>query len=144
MIESPNKRPAYRNINVFHDVISYRLPPAGLVSILHRISGLLLFIFLPFIIWIFDTSITSELSFDRLTGAFGSGIGVFPGWFLKLIGLVLIWAFLHHFFAGLRHLRMDTSHAAVSLKNGRITAIATLAISLALTLILGAKLFGLY
>lgn len=144
MIEPSRKRPVFRNINVFHDVITYRLPAAALVSILHRISGLLLFVFLPFIIWIFDTSITSELSFARLTEAFGSGIGMFPGWFLKLIALALIWAFLHHFFAGLRHLRMDTSHAAVSLKNGRTTAIATLVISLALTLLLGAKLFGLY
>ena len=144
MTELSRKRPVYRNINVLHDVITYRLPPAGIVSILHRVSGLLLFVFLPFIVWMFDASITSEISFARLTAAFGVGIGIFPGWFLKLVSLALIWAFLHHFFAGLRHLRMDTSHAAVSLKNGRATAIATLAISGVLTLLLGAKLFGLY
>lgn len=144
MTELSRKRPTFRNINIFHDVVTYRLPAAGIVSILHRVSGLLLFVFLPFIVWIFDTSITSEISFARLTAAFGSGVGVFPGWLLKLVSLALIWAFLHHFFAGLRHLRMDTSHAAVSLKNGRISAIATLVVSGVLTLLLGAKLFGLY
>ena len=52
MTETAPKRPEFRNINAFTDLPSYRLPPAGWVSILHRISGALMFLLLPFIIWI--------------------------------------------------------------------------------------------
>jgi succinate dehydrogenase / fumarate reductase, cytochrome b subunit len=61
-----------------------------------------------------------------------------------LVALGLIWAFLHHFIAGLRHLWMDVSHAAVTKEFGAKSAVFTLAVSLLLTLVLGAKLFGLY
>ena len=60
------------------------------------------------------------------------------------MALALIWAYLHHFIAGLRHLWMDVSHAAVSKEFGHSSAIVTLALSILLTLVLGAKLFGLY
>ena len=133
-----------RNINAFTDLTTYRLPPAGIVSILHRVSGALMFLLLPFIIWMFDTSVSSEISFARFKAAFNSGIGFAPGWFLKLVALALIWAYLHHFIAGLRHLWMDVSHAAVNKQFGQNSALATLAISILLTLVLGAKLFGLY
>ena len=141
MTELSEKRPVFRNINVFRDVIGYRLPAAGIVSILHRISGLVMFLLLPFIIWMFDASVSSELSFARFTDMFNVGFG---GFVLKLVALALLWALLHHFFAGLRHLRMDVDPAAAGKEDGRITAIATLALSLGLTVILGAKLFGLY
>jgi succinate dehydrogenase / fumarate reductase cytochrome b subunit len=114
------------------------------VSILHRISGFIMFLLLPFIIWMFDTSVSSEISFSRFTGAFNIGLGFVPGWFIKLVALALIWAYLHHFIAGLRHLWMDISHAAVSKEFGKSSALVTLALSIGLTLILGAKLFGLY
>jgi succinate dehydrogenase / fumarate reductase, cytochrome b subunit len=138
------KRPEFRNINVFTDLPSYRLPPAGIVSILHRISGFLMFLLLPFIIWMFDTSVSSEISFARFTGAFGRGIGFVPGFFIKLVALALIWAYLHHFIAGLRHLWMDISHSATTREFGRSSAIATLVVSVGLTVILAAKLFGIY
>ncbi len=138
------KRPEYRNINVFKDLPSYRLPPAGIVSILHRISGFIMFLLLPFIIWMFDVSVSSEISFAKFTSAFNAGIGLAPGWFMKLVALALIWAYLHHFIAGLRHLWMDISHAAVTKEFGNSSALVTLALSVGLTVILGAKLFGLY
>lgn len=122
------------------DALAYRLPLAGLVSILHRVSGLVMFVLLPFIIWMFDTSLTSEISFARFSAAFGAGVGVVPGWFVKLVTLALIWAYLHHLIAGLRHLWMDATHD-VSLAFGRQSAIVTLAASLILTLALGVKLF---
>ncbi|MGJ7507974.1 succinate dehydrogenase, cytochrome b556 subunit [Variovorax sp. GT1P44] len=137
-------RREFRNINAFTDLTTYRLPPAGLVSILHRVSGALMFLLLPFIIWMFDTSVSSEISYARFKAAFNSGLGFVPGWFLKLVALALIWAYLHHFIAGLRHLWMDVSHAAVSKEFGHSSALATLAISILLTIVLGAKLFGLY
>ncbi len=141
---SAKKRPEFRNINAFTDLPSYRLPAAGWVSILHRVSGALMFALMPFIIWMFDASISSEISFARFTSAFNVGMLGLPGFVWKLVALALIWAFLHHFTAGLRHLWMDVSHRAVELQFGKTSAKTVLVISLTLTVLLGAKLFGLY
>ena len=132
----------YRNIHV-NDIRKYRLPPAGWVSIGHRISGVLMFALLPFVIWLFDVSLTSEISYERFTAAYAAGIGGFPAWFVKLVTLALIWAYLHHFTAGVRHLWMDMTHS-VAKNQGRSSAVATLAISFVLTVLLGAKLFNVY
>ncbi len=125
------------------DAVKYRLPPAGWVSILHRVSGILMFALLPLIIWLFDMSLSSEISYDTFTSAFVAGIGFVPGWLVKLVVLALIWAYLHHFIAGVRHLWMDMTHS-VSKEQGRSSAVLTLAGSVVLTVLLGAKLFGLY
>ena len=138
------KRPEFRNINFFTDLPRYRLPAAGIVSILHRISGAIMFLLMPFIIWMFDASISSEISFLKFKSAFNTGMLYLPGFVWKLVALALIWAYLHHFIAGLRHLWMDTSHAAVSKEFGKSSAVFTLAVSVTLAVILGAKLFGLY
>jgi succinate dehydrogenase / fumarate reductase cytochrome b subunit len=114
------------------------------VSILHRISGVLMFVLMPFIIWMFDASVSSEISFARFRSAFDNGLGFVPGFLVKLVALVLIWSYLHHFIAGMRHLWMDVSHAAVTKEFGRKSAQITLIASLLFTLALGAKLFGLY
>lgn len=146
---SRQKRPEFRNINAFKDLPGYRWPLAALVSGMHRASGLIMFLLLPFIIWMFDSSISSEISFAKFSRTFAIGLElargwVVPGWLMKLIALALIWAYLHHFIAGLRHLWMDTHHAAVSKEFGKSSAAFTLAVSIGLTLILSAKLFGLY
>ena len=143
MTELAKKRPEFRNINALSDLPTYRLPAAGWDSILHRISGLLMFLLMPLIIWMFDHSISSEISFAKFSAAFGVGLGFVPGWLMKLIALALIWAYLHHFIAGLRHLYMDVQHA-VSKEFGKSSAVVTLVLSLGLTAVLGAKLFGLY
>jgi succinate dehydrogenase / fumarate reductase, cytochrome b subunit len=138
------KRPEFRNINAFKDLPSYRLPLAGFVSILHRISGIIMFLALPFIIWMFDTSLSSEISFAKFRAAFNVGLLGLPGAVWKLVALALIWAYLHHMVAGLRHLWMDVSHAATSKEFGKKSAVATFLISLPIAAALGAKLFGLY
>ena len=138
------KRPEFRNINAFKDLTTYRMAPAAWVSILHRASGAIMFVLMPFIIWMFDTSLSSEISFSRFKAAFNSGLGFVPGSFIKLAALALIWAYLHHFMAGLRHLWMDVSHDAVTKEFGKRSALLTLVLSLGLTVVLGAKLFGLY
>ncbi len=144
------KRPEFRNINIFKDLPTYSLPAAGFVSILHRISGFLMFLLLPFIIWMFDTSVSSEISFAKFTGVFNRGLlcgatsCLVAGWFMKAIAVSLIWAYLHHFIAGLRHLWMDISHAAVTKEFGKSSALVTLALSVGLTAILAAKLFGAF
>ena len=122
------------------DALGYRLPLAGLVSILHRVSGLVMFVLMPFIIWMFDTSVSSEITYSEFTSVFVAGTGVLPGWFFKFVALALIWAYLHHLIAGLRHLWMDATHA-VSLEFGRQSAVVTLVVSLALTFALALKLF---
>lgn len=144
MPELTRKRPEFRNINAFKDLTTYRLPAAGWVSILHRVSGLLMFLLLPLIVWLFDTSVSSEISYERFVSAFAGGIGFVPAWLLKLVVLALIWAYLHHLIAGVRHLWMDVSHDAVTKQFGKTSAVVTLVLSIGLTVVLGAKLFGLY
>ncbi len=138
------KRPEFRNINAFTDLPSYRLPLAGIVSILHRVSGAIMFILMPFILWMFDTSVSSEISFSKFKGAFNVGMWGLPGMIWKLLALALIWAFLHHSIAGLRHLWSDTHHSAVTKEFGKTSALVTLVLSISLAVVLGAKLFGVY
>ncbi len=144
MTELAKKRPEFRNINAFKDLTTYRMAPAAWVSILHRASGVIMFLLLPFILWMFDTSLSSEISFAKFKAAFNIGLYFVPGWFVKLVALALIWAYLHHFIAGIRHLLMDVNHAAVTKEFGKSSAVFTLAVSIGLALVLGAKLFGLY
>ena len=139
MSDTLKPRPIYRNIHV-SQIVKYRLPPAGIVSILHRVSGVGMFLLMPFIIWMFDASVTSEISYASFTSVFANGVGLFPGVLFKLVALGLIWAFLHHFIAGLRHLWMDMTHA-VTKEFGHSSALATLSVSVVLTVLLGVKLF---
>jgi succinate dehydrogenase / fumarate reductase, cytochrome b subunit len=137
MAEAAKQRPGTMRLV---DALQYRLPLAGLVSILHRGSGVLMFVLLPFVIWMFDKSVTSEISYATFTSVFNAGAGVIPGWFFKLVALALIWAYLHHFIAGVRHLWMDATHA-VTKEFGHSSAVFTLGLSVLLTLALGYKLF---
>lgn len=101
---------------------------------MHRISGAALFLALPFLLWLFDLSLMSELSFERLRG-------VASNVFAKLVLLFLIWAFFHHLVAGIRYLMLDL-HIGIDLKASRASAIAVFAVSLPLTLVAALKLFG--
>jgi succinate dehydrogenase / fumarate reductase cytochrome b subunit len=139
MSDTLKPRPTYRNIHV-SQIVKYRLPPAGIVSILHRVSGVGMFLLMPFIIWMFDASVTSEVSYSQFSSVFAGGAGFLPGWVFKLVALGLIWAFLHHFIAGVRHLWMDMTHA-VTKEFGHSSALATLVLSVLLTVVLGSKLF---
>ena len=128
-------RPEYRNIGLAQ-IIKYRLPLAGFLSILHRISGAILFLLLPFALYVFEQSLTSEITFDTLKGIASNLI-------VKLFILALSWAFLFHFCAGIRHLIMDTHHA-VTKEGGRNTAAVVFTISTLLTLVVALKLFGAF
>ncbi|CAB3785960.1 succinate dehydrogenase, cytochrome b556 subunit [Pararobbsia alpina] len=136
MAEAVKKtRPEFRNIGI-GQLAHYRLPLAGKVSILHRVSGILLFLLLPFSLYLFEQSLTSEISFDTLK-SFASNIIV------KLVVLVIAWAFSFHFFAGLRFLLLDT-HTAVSKEGSRNTATIVLVLSTLLTIAIALKLFGAF
>jgi succinate dehydrogenase / fumarate reductase cytochrome b subunit len=133
--EVKKAKPVYRNIGLAQ-LIKYRLPWAGKVSILHRISGAALFLLLPFILYLFDQSLASELSFMQFQA--------FTDHFLvKLICLGLIWSFLHHFCAGIRYLLLDLEIGVEKIAAQK-SAIIVLIVSLTLTALVGAKLFGLF
>ena len=128
-------RPVYRNIGLAQ-LVKYRLPWAGKVSILHRISGAALFLLLPFILYLFDQSLASELSYQKFQVFTGNIV-------VKIIFLGLIWAFLHHFCAGIRYLLLDLE-IGVEKSEANRSAIIVLFLGLALTAVVGLKLFGFY
>jgi succinate dehydrogenase / fumarate reductase, cytochrome b subunit len=128
-------RPEFRNIHV-SQIVRYRMPPPALVSIMHRISGALLFLALPLLLWMFDQSLISEDTFDRMA------MGV-SGWVVKLVLLVLIWAFLHHLVAGIRYLVLDLL-IGLDLEQARRNALAVYLVTLPLTLVAALKLFGVF
>lgn len=118
------------------DATGYRLPLAGVVSILHRISGILMFALLPFVLYLLDRSLQSDVSFAMLHFFAGQPI-------VKLVLLVLVWSYLHHFCAGIRHLFMDF-HFGLDKNSARQSAVTVLVISLGLTALVGLKLFGVF
>ena len=127
------KRPEFKNIHVTQ-ILGYRLPAGGVVSILHRISGALMFLALPFLLWLFDLSLISEISYGRLA-ALASGALV------KLVLLGLCWALLHHLVTGIRHLLLDL-HVGIEKEAAARSAVLVYLVSLPLTLAAGLKLFG--
>ncbi|MBT9539321.1 succinate dehydrogenase, cytochrome b556 subunit [Thiobacillus sp.] len=124
----PIARPVYLNLYRIH------LPLAGWVSILHRASGVLLFLALPLGVWALSASLTGEVGFRRVAG----WLTLPPG---KLLVLLLIAAFAHHLFAGLRHLALD-AHWGVGLRRARQTSLAVLAATLGVTLLAAWRLFA--
>ncbi|MBP8035337.1 MAG: succinate dehydrogenase, cytochrome b556 subunit [Pseudomonadota bacterium] len=136
MSDSASKpRPQFRNIGIT-DLMAYRLPMAGKVSILHRVSGALLFLCLPGLIALFAMSFSSEAGFNAMSTVVG-----FP--LVKLILLVLIWGYLHHFCAGIRYLVLDM-HIGVDKESAAKSASLVLGVSLALTVVFALKLFGVW
>lgn len=135
MSEVTKKRPEFRNIHITQ-LANYRLPAAGWISILHRVSGAMMFLLLPLVLYLLDQSLVSENTFASMR-AFASN------WFVKLIILGLSWAYLHHFFAGIRHLAMDT-HIGLEKQSSRQTSIAVLVVSLVLAALVALKLFGAF
>ena len=102
-----------------------------------------MFLLMPFIVWMFDKSVSSEISYAKFKAVFNIGVGFVPGWFIKLVALAIIWAFVHHFISGIRHLYMDATHAATK-EFGRSSALVTLVLGTLITFALAIKLFGFY
>jgi succinate dehydrogenase / fumarate reductase, cytochrome b subunit len=129
-------RPEFRNIHFVKDLPNYRMPLASIVSFAHRVSGALLVLLLPLILFLLDKSLTSEISFEYLKG-------FVSGWFVKLMVLVLAWGYLQHFCSGIRHLIMDT-HIGLDKDSARKSSAAVLGVSLFLTAVVALKLFGAF
>jgi succinate dehydrogenase / fumarate reductase cytochrome b subunit len=130
MTEITKQRPKFLNL------VEIKLPLPGFASILHRVSGAGLFLMLPLLIWLFQLSLGSPESFETLKAVAGHPL-------VKLILLGLLWAFLHHFCMGIRILLIDV-HVGVEKQQALTSAKAVLAVSLALTAVLGLKLLGAY
>ncbi|MDX3905278.1 MAG: succinate dehydrogenase, cytochrome b556 subunit [Pigmentiphaga sp.] len=129
-------RPQFRNIQI-SQIARYRLPLAGKVSILHRISGFALFLALPVILLpLWERSLISEIGFAQFHDFVTHPL-------VKLILLGLIWAYLHHFCAGIRFLALDL-HMGLEKYKAQRSAGVVLVVSLALTVIFGLKLFGVF
>ena len=128
-------RPQFRNIGLAQVAFSYRLPLAGNLSILHRIIGILLFLCLPLVIVpLFAASVAAPQSFAWIASIAANPI-------VKLVFLVLIWGYLHHFCAGIRYLLLDL-HLGIDKLSAKKSAGVVFGVSLALTLVFGLKLFG--
>jgi succinate dehydrogenase / fumarate reductase cytochrome b subunit len=131
--KKPNRE--FRNLTLRNITADYKLPLPGQVSILHRVSGAMLFLALPIIfVPLFAASVGSEASFEALCSGFF-------GFILKLILLVLLWGFMHHLCAGIRFLRLDSGRG-LEKAEAQKSAKVVLIVSLSLTLIFAIKLFG--
>lgn len=110
-----------------------RLPLPGIVSILHRVSGAGLFLMLPLLLWLFDRSLGSATAYDAYREAVSHPL-------LKLVLFGLLWAYLHHFCAGIRFLLLDL-HVGTDLQAGRRSSVAVMVVSIVLTLVIGVALW---
>ncbi|MER1939745.1 MULTISPECIES: succinate dehydrogenase, cytochrome b556 subunit [unclassified Castellaniella] len=137
MSESATKpRPQFRNLGLA-DLMSYKLPPAGKASILHRISGALLFLALPVILVpLFAQSVQSPDTFATMKEWVAN-----PA--CKVVLLVLMWGYFHHFCAGIRYLTLDL-HIGHNREASQRSGALVIGVALGLTVVFGLKLFGVW
>jgi succinate dehydrogenase / fumarate reductase cytochrome b subunit len=121
------KRPLWFNLSLLN------LPVPGLVSILHRISGALLFLSMFWLLYLLEASLASQERYDAIRQTLAHPLS-------KLVLLALGWAFLHHLCAGIRYLFLDI-HKGIDLPTARATGYTVIAVSLALTVLGGTLLW---
>jgi succinate dehydrogenase / fumarate reductase cytochrome b subunit len=127
-------RPVVKPRPVYLDLFAIRQPLAAVVSILHRISGALLFLVgIPVLLWGVQASLESPETFAHY-----KAVAAHP--FAKLVGLALAWAYLHHLLAGVRHLVLDL-HVGLDLQSARRSAAIVFVLALLLTLIVAVRLW---
>jgi len=124
----PIARPVYLNLFRIH------LPLAGWVSILHRMSGALLFAALPLGVWALSVSLSDEAGYRRMVDVAAHPLA-------KLAMLGLVWAFAHHFFAGLRHLALDV-HWGGDLRQARLSSLLVMLAGAIVMLLAAWRLFA--
>lgn len=120
-------RPMYLNL------LQIRLPLPAIVSVMHRVSGAVLFLALPLMLWWLQQSLTSGRTFAEFQTLFSNSL-------VKLVMVGLLWGYLHHLCAGIRHVVMDM-HYGLELKTVRLTGTLVLSISITLTVVIGALLW---
>ncbi|HTD91002.1 MAG TPA: succinate dehydrogenase, cytochrome b556 subunit [Burkholderiales bacterium] len=123
----PTSRPKYLNL------MEIRLPLPAFVSILHRVSGALLFLMLPVLLCLLSSSLESPPSFAIFKTWVGNPL-------VKIVLLGVLWAYLHHFCAGIRHLALDL-HMGLDIETARAASYAVMGVSLVLTAVIGGLLW---
>ena len=127
-------RPALKARPVYLNLFAIRQPLPAIVSILHRVSGAVLFLAgIPLLLWVVQASLASPEAWERMRATLAAP-------FAKLVLIGLAWAYLHHFIAGMRHLMMDM-HWGMDLKSARLSSAVTLVLAILLTLALAVKLW---
>lgn len=115
------RRPLWFNLSLLN------LPLPGIVSILHRISGALLFLLLPWLLYLLDSSLASAERYAAFKQAIAHPLA-------KLVLLGLTWAFMHHLCAGVRHLFLDL-HKGIDLPTARATSVIVIVAGVILTVL---------
>ena len=133
MANAAIKRPRPKYLNLAALLFEIRLPLPGWVSILHRVSGALLFFAIVWLLFLLDRSLSSEAGFDFVKHIAGLPL-------VKLSLIVLIWSYCHHFCAGIRFLFLDL-HRGVDKETARLTGVVVIVAGVALAALLGAKLW---
>lgn len=128
-MSSTAAKPRPKHLNL----MQIRLPVPGIVSIMHRISGAVLFLLIPLLLWLFQASLESPASFAEFRS-----VAAHP--LMKLVLIGLLWGYLHHLLAGLRHLFLDL-HIGTELETARLTSIIVLVVGVVLTLAAGVALW---
>jgi succinate dehydrogenase / fumarate reductase cytochrome b subunit len=127
-------RPIDKPRPVYLNLLAIRQPLPAIVSILHRISGALLFVVgIPLLLWFVERSLASPEAFQSAMAPWSSVFG-------KLVLLVLAWAYVYHLFAGLRHLALDL-HLGIRLQPARSSAAVVLVLSILVALIVAVRLW---
>jgi len=128
-VSSTVAKPRPKHLNL----IAIRLPVPGIVSIMHRVSGAVLFLMLPLLLWLFQSSLQSPESFAEFHGVVSQPV-------MKLVLLGLLWGYLHHLLAGIRHLFLDL-HVGADLETARASSLVVLISAIVLTLVVGVRLW---
>jgi succinate dehydrogenase / fumarate reductase cytochrome b subunit len=127
-------RPVHKPRPIYLNLLAIRQPIPAIVSILHRISGALLFaVGIPLALWALQASLASPEGYGRVGAAFASPLA-------RLVLIVMLWAWLHHLIAGIRHVLADV-HIGLDLAGGRRSAAIALVLAIVLTVALGVKLW---
>jgi len=128
-VSSTVAKPRPKHLNL----ITIRLPVPGIISIMHRVSGAVLFLMLPLLLWLFQSSLQSAESFAKFHAVVSNPL-------MKLVLLGLLWGYLHHLLAGIRHLFLDL-HVGAELETARASSLVVLIGAIVLTLVVGVRLW---
>jgi succinate dehydrogenase / fumarate reductase cytochrome b subunit len=128
-VSSTVAKPRPKHLNL----MQIRLPVPGIVSIMHRISGAVLFLLIPLLLCLFQASLESAASFAEFRAVVAHPL-------MKLLLIGLLWGYLHHMLAGLRHLFLDL-HIGIELETASLTSMITLVAGIVLTLVVGVALW---
>lgn len=127
-------RPVTKPRPVYLNLFAIRMPLPAVVSILHRVSGALLFLIgIPLLLCVVQRALASPDAWAQARAALDAPLA-------RVVAIVLAWAFVHHLFAGIRHLLMD-AHVGVELPAARQSAAVTMVLAIVVTLAIAVRLW---